>query len=135
MHWADHHVIRETDIGLRAFVTEVTATLLRGNPHRTPGLGTFSTCMRKATADRGACRMAIFRASTELRAYADGGKPPRVSGSHTDAVRALVEAMLNNQGIDVPLLGRMAVVPVPGKKPRLIFHGAKELNDLLASTC
>lgn len=79
--------------------------------------------------------MAMFRASAELRAHADGGKPPRVSGSHTDVVRAIVEAMLTNEGIDVPLLGRMAVVPVPGKKPKLIFHGAKELNDLLASTC
>jgi hypothetical protein len=42
--------------------------------------------------------------------------------------------MQSEQGIDVPLLGRMAVVPVPGKKPKLIFHGDEELNDVLAAS-
>jgi nucleoid DNA-binding protein len=125
--------IRETD-GLRAFVQEVTATLLRGKRHQTLGLGTFSTCTRRATAERVACKMAIFRASAELREYATGGPPPTVSGPHAEVVSVIVEAMQSEQGVDVPLLGRMAVVPVPGKKPKLIFHGAQELNDVLAAS-
>ena len=78
--------------------------------------------------------MAMFRASAELRRYASGGPPPPVSGAHADVVWVIVEAMQSEQGVDVPLLGRMAVVPVPGKKPKLIFHGAKELNDVLAAS-
>lgn len=118
---------------LNAFVQEVTATLLAGKRHQTPGLGTFSTCTRKATADRAACKMAMFRASTQLRECINGGPPPTVSGPHADAANAIIEAMQNGDGIDVPLLGRMAVVPVPGKKPKLIFHGAEELNDVLSA--
>ena len=126
--------IRKTDKRLRAFVQEVTATLLGGKRHRTPGLGTFSTCTRKATADRETCKMAMFRASAELREYASGGLPPPVSGPHAEVVSVIVEAMQSEQGVDVPLLGRMAVVPVPGRKPKLIFHGAEELNDALADS-
>jgi len=126
--------IRKTDQRLRVFVEEVTATLLDGKPHRTPGLGTFSTCTRKATAGRVACTMAMFRASAELREYASGGPPPPVSGPHAEVVSVIIDAMQSEQGVDVPLLGRMAVVPVPGKKPRLIFHGAKELNGVLADS-
>jgi len=126
--------IRKTDKRLRAFVHEVTATLLDGKRHQTPGFGTFSTCTRKATSDRVACKMAMFRASTELREYASGGPPPPVSGPHAEVVRAIVEAMQGEQGVNVPLLGRMAVVTVPGRKPKLIFHGAQELNDVLATS-
>ena len=126
--------IRKTDRRLKAFVQEVTATLLDGKSHRTPGLGTFSTCTRKATADRVACKMAMFRASAELRRYASGGPPPSVSGPHSEVVSDIVEAMQSEQGVDVPLLGRMAVVSVLGKKSKLSFHGAKELNDLLAAS-
>ncbi len=126
--------IRKTDRKLRAFVEEVTATLLDGKRHQTPGLGTFSTCTRKATAKQIACKMAMFRASAELRAYATGGPPPPVSGPHAEVVSVIVEAMQSEQGVDVPLLGRMAVVPVSGKKPKLIFHGAEELNDALAAS-
>ena len=126
--------VRKTDKKLRAFVEEVTATLLDGKRHQTPGLGTFSTCTRRATASRVACKMAMFRASGELRAYANGGPPPLVSGPHAEAVSIIVEAMQSEQGADVPLLGHMAVVPVPGKKPKLIFHGAEELNDVLAAS-
>ncbi|MFT5360555.1 MAG: hypothetical protein ACI9IN_000299, partial [Porticoccaceae bacterium] len=73
------------------------------------GLGTFSTCTRKSTADRAAWKMAMFRASTELREYFIGGPPPCVSGPYADAVNAIIEAMQTGQGIDVPYLGRMAV--------------------------
>ena len=132
--FASRSKIRKTDQKLRVFVEEVTATLLDGKPHRTPGLGTFSTCTRKATAGRVACTMAMFRASAELRAYASGGPPPPVSGPHAVVVSVIIAAMQSEQGVDVPLLGRMAVVPVPGKKPRLIFHGAKELNGILADS-
>ena len=126
--------IRKTDKRLRAFVQEVTATLLDGRRHQTPGLGTFSTCTRKATEDRVACKMAMFRASAELREYVIGGPPPPVSGPHAEVVSVIVEAMQNQDGVEVPLLGRMAVVPVPGKKPKLIFHGAQELNEILATS-
>jgi nucleoid DNA-binding protein len=126
--------IRKTDRGLGAFVQEVTATLLSGKRHRTPGLGTFSTCIRRASPGRVACRMAIFRASAELREYAAGGPPPCISGPHAAAVSTIVNGMQFEPGIEVPLLGRMAVVRVPGRKPRLIFHGAQELNDVLGSS-
>ena len=76
----------------------------------------------------------MFRASAELRGYASGGPPPTVSGPHAEVVGLVVCAMRSEQGVDVPLLGRMAIVPVPGKKPKLIFHGAEELNDLLAAS-
>ena len=129
---ASKRKIRKTDKRLRAFVQEVTATLLDGRRHRTPGLGTFSTCTRKAMPDRVACKMAMFRASAELREHASGGPAPSVSGPHAEVVSVIVEAMQSEWGVDVPLLGRMAVVPVPRKKPKLIFHAAKELNGVLA---
>ena len=132
--FASRPKIRKTDQRLRVFVEEVTATLLDGKLHRTPGLGTFSTCTRKAMAGRVACTMAMFRASAELREYASSGRPPPVSGPHAEVVSVIIDAMQGEQGVDVPLLGRMAVVPVPGKKPRLIFHGAKELNGVLADS-
>jgi hypothetical protein len=77
--------------------------------------------------------MAIFRASAVLRDYASGGPPPSVSGPHAAVVSAIVDAMQNEQGIEVPLLGRMAVVQTRGKK-RLIFHAAKELNDVIVAS-
>jgi hypothetical protein len=77
--------------------------------------------------------MAMFRASVELRAYVTDGRAPLLSRPHTEVVSFIVEAMQSEQGVDVPLLGRMAVVPVPGKKRKLIFHGAKELNDVLTA--
>lgn len=126
--------IRKTDRRLRAFVQEVTATLLDGKRYQISGLGTFSTCTRKAAADRAACRMAMFRAGTELRAYASGGPPPLVSGPHAEVVSVIVKAMQSERGVVVPLLGRMAVVPVPGRNPKLIFHGAEELNRVLAAS-
>lgn len=129
---ANRTKVRKSDARMMAFVQEVTATLLAGKRHQTPGLGTFSTCTRKSTVDRAACKMAMFRASAELRAHATGGPPPLVSGPHAEVVNAIIEAMQIGQGIDVPGLGRMAVIPLPGKKPRLIFHGAEELNDVLS---
>ncbi len=53
---------------------------------------------------------------------------------HAEVVSVIVEAMQSEQGVNVPLLGRMAVVPVPGRKPMLIFHGAEELNGVLANS-
>ena len=79
--------------------------------------------------------MVMFRASAELRAYATGGSLPLVSGLHAEVVSFIVEAMQIEQGVDVPILGRMAVVSVVGKKAKLIFHGAQELNDVLAGSC
>jgi hypothetical protein len=69
--------------------------------------------------------MAMFRASAELRAYVTDGRAPLLSRPHTEVVSFIVEAMQSEQGVDVPLLGRMAVVPVPGKKPKLIFTAPK----------
>lgn len=123
--------ILRKDKSLLAFVQEVTATLLEGKRHQTPGLGTFSSCTRKATADRVICTMAMFRASTQLREYVCGGPAPAVSGPHAALVHVIIAAMQSEQGVDVPQLGRMAVVPVPGRRPKLIFHGAAELNDTL----
>ena len=57
-----------------------------------------------------------------------------MSGPHSEAVSIIVQAMQGERGVVVPLLGHMAVVPVPGKKPKLIFHGAEELNRILATS-
>ena len=61
----------KTNDMLRAFAAEVTSTLLDGNRHQTPGLGTFSTCIRKASAKRSACKMVMFRASLERMPLVD----------------------------------------------------------------
>jgi hypothetical protein len=78
--------------------------------------------------------MAMFRASAELRSYATGGPLPHFSGPHAKALNTIVHGMQNEAGITVPRLGRMAVVAVPRGKPRLIFHGAVELNGLLVES-
>ena len=124
----------ESNKGLSAFVREVTATLLDGGRHQTPGLGTFSTCTRKATATRAACKMAMFRASAELREYATGGSHPLVTGPHIEVVNKVIEAMITGPGVEIPGLGLMAVVQDSGKKQRLIFHGADELNEVIATS-
>lgn len=123
---------RTGDEALHAFVAEVAAALQQGKLHRTPGLGTFTTCSRKAAPGRDISKMAIFRASAEFRAYASGGQRPSLSGPHAKALGVVVEAMRSAGGVDVPLLGRMAIVPVPHAKPKIIFHAAQELNDALA---
>ena len=74
-------------------------------------------------------KMAMFQASAELREYVSGGPPPKVSAPHVEWVNVIVEAMQSDQGVDVPCLGSIAVVPVPGKRPKLIFHGAEEINS------
>ena len=122
------------DRRLQVFVREVTAALLASQQYRAPGLGTFSTCTRRATPGRPSSTMAIFRASAELREHASGGRPPDILGPHAWVLKAIVKGMQSKQGITIPLLGRMAVVPMPGKKPKLIFHGAKELNERLATS-
>lgn len=118
----------------QAFAEEVTGTLLGGQRHQTPGFGTFSTCTRKATGDRAACTIAMFRPSAELREHASGGQPPNISGSHVDAVNEIIGAMQGEPGADVPLLGRLTVLQTPGKKPKLIFHGCEELNRALTDS-
>ena len=72
----------------------------------------------------------MFRASAELRGYADCGHLPVFQEPHARALR-IARGM--HRGITIPLLGRMAVVSVPGAKPKLIFHGARELNERLAA--
>jgi len=123
--------MRKNDKKLNAFTQEVTAALQNGKRFRVSGLGTFSTCTRKAAEDRTACKMAMFRASSELRDYALGGPLPTVEGPHAEIVHTIIEAMQSEEGVHIPLLGRMAVVPVLGKNPKLIFHGAEELNSRL----
>ena len=76
----------------------------------------------------------MFRASPELRDFASGGRSPTLSGPHAKAVGTIVQGMQRKAGISIPRLGRMAVVPVLGGKPKLIFHGAEELNDMLAGS-
>ena len=123
----------EHDQILRVFIQEVTLALIAGQRYRAPGLGTFSPCKRQATPGRSSSTMAIFRASAELRQYASGGPLPNLSGAHAQALRIITEGMQGAQGITIPLLGRMAVVREPSARPRLIFHGATELNERMAA--
>jgi len=118
---------------LQALAHEVAATLVAGKAFRLPHFGTFTTCTRRATSERAATTMAMFTASTELRAYASGGPLPNFSGHHAAAMRLIAQGMLSEHGVTIPQLGRMAAVPVSGSKPKLIFHGATELNTVLAT--
>jgi nucleoid DNA-binding protein len=122
------------DEELQAFVDEVRAVLQHGDRHSTPGFGTFSTCTRKAAPGRPACTMAMFRASKQLRAHVSDGAEAQVSGAHTPVVRAIIAAMQRAPGVDVPRLGHLGLVPVRGKKPRLIFHADPEFNGTLTVT-
>ena len=125
----DQEPMTFSDAELQLLVREVTEALVDGKKHQTTGFGTFSTCTRKAKPDRPACKIAMFRASPQLREYASGGPAPVVTGPHAKTLNLIISAMRNEHGADVPGLGRLAVVP--GEKPKLIFHAARQLNDLL----
>ena len=57
-----------TDKRLRAFVLEVTATLLEGKPHRTPGLGTFASFSTSSIVSLGSSeRLPRFRSKSAIR--------------------------------------------------------------------
>ena len=127
-----NYKFRKNDKKLKAFVQDVAETLCKGDRYQASGFGTFSTCSRKATADRAACKMAMFRGSNELRDFASGGTLPTISGPHTDVIDIIIHAMLEPQGIDIPAFGRMAAISESGKKPKLIFHAAEEFNNLLS---
>lgn len=113
------------------FADELRGALLRGDRFKVPALGTFTTCTRKATTDRAACTIAMFRASKELRAHVADGSDLQVSGPHAELVTSLVAAMQAEHGVDVPGLGHLEAVRVAGKTPRLIFHADPMFNDLL----
>ena len=81
--------IHEADERLRVFVAEVTSALVDGKRHQTLGLGTLSTCTLKASAKTTDCKMAMFRASSEVRAYVTGGPPPLVSRPHPEVVSVI----------------------------------------------
>jgi nucleoid DNA-binding protein len=123
--------LRKNDKRIKTFVQEVTSSLVIGKKHQVPGLGTFSTCSRKDSSGRSTCKIAMFRPSAELRDFASGGAYPSISGPHEEAVRYIIESMKNEEGVEIPHFGRMAVVPVKGKSPKLIFHGSEELNETL----
>ena len=128
----DKFKFRKNDKKLKAFIQGVAKMLVKGDRFQVSGFGTFSTCSRKATVDRAACKMAMFRASNELRDFASGGKLPTITGPHSDVIDVIVQAMLEPQGIDIPAFGRMAAVKEAGNKPKLIFHAAEEFNNLLS---
>lgn len=123
--------LRKNDKRIKTFVQEITSSLALGKKYQVPGLGTFTTCSRKDSSGRVTCKIAMFRPSAELRDYASGGVCPSVSGQYEDAIRYIIEAMKNEEGVQIPRLGRLAVIPAKGKKPKLIFHGADELNNAL----
>ena len=123
--------LRKNDKRLKAFIQDITTTLQAGNRTQIKGFGTFSICTRKATKDRAACKMAMFRASTELRDYSMGGSLSAIESPHAEIIHVIIDGMQSEEGINIPNLGRMAVVPVSGKNPKIIFHGADELNSIL----
>ena len=126
--------IPERDRNLSLFAREVTLALLAGSSYRAPGFGTFSTCTRRAAPGRPCSTMAMVRASVELREYACGGPLPKLSGPHARALKTIVQGMQSERGITIPRFGRVAVVPMPSGKPKLIFHGAAELNARIAAS-
>ncbi|MDH5325539.1 MAG: hypothetical protein OEZ68_12100 [Gammaproteobacteria bacterium] len=122
--------IRKNDKRLTALVTEISLDLSQGKKHVVAGLGTFSACSRKAGAGNPACTIAMFRACTELRDYAEGGTKPKTEGTHAPIVQIILNAMKTQETVDIPRFGRLAMVK-DGKKTKLIFHGADELNGKL----
>lgn len=50
------------------------------------------------------------------------GLPQNCPIPHTEVVCVIVETMQNAEDIEIPLLGRMAMVSVTGKNPKLILH-------------
>ena len=125
----------KTNEMLRAFAAEVTSTLLDGNRHQTPGLGTFPTNFEKQGQRELLAKWLCFGRARSLERMPLVDHYHSCPRPHAELVSFTVEAMQMEQGVDVPLLGRMAVVPVVGKKPKLISNGAQELNDVLAGSC
>lgn len=111
-------------------IQDVTETLVDGKRYQIPGLGTFSTCTRKATSDRDECTIAMFRASVELRDFVSGGAQPNLTGPHQELALIIIKAMQNEGDVEIPGLGTLAIVPMQGKRPKITFHGAKQLNSV-----
>lgn len=112
-------------------INEVTASLVSGKKITVEGLGTFSSCTRKATATRDACTIAMFRADKSLRTHIDTQAELSVSGAHAEAVTTIIQAMQQTGGVDVPDFGHFEAVAVSGKPHKLIFHADAVLNDKL----
>lgn len=118
--------------GLDAFTDAVRTALLAGKRLAVPAFGTFTRCTRKAKGDRPACRIAMWRANAGLRTQLEGGAPVQLEGRHQHVVAALIQGMDTEAGVQVPGLGRFAVLR-SGQKTKLIFHAAAELNDALSA--
>lgn len=122
---------REDNV-IQEFVQAVTSSLLAGKKYPIPGFGTFSTCSRKDESGQPVCKIAMFRASSELRDFSTGGPSPTFTGPHAVVVSHIVENMQNEGGVDIPLLGQMVCEPVKGKNTKFIYRGALELNNALS---
>jgi len=73
----------------------------------------------------------MWRADAALREHIQGGPPKESAGLHGAAVAGIIAAMMGDGGVDLPQLGRLGLVRVAGKKPKLTFHAADELNAAL----
>ena len=124
----------KNDKRLTHMVNDITAELKQGKKYQAPGFGTFSTCTRKATQEHAACTMAMFRASAEFRDYSSGGRMPAISGPHKDIVKLIAKAVKSGHEVTIPRFGLITLLQDDGAKPRLIFHGAAELNGSLTES-
>ena len=124
--------IRKNDKRLTEFVKDVASSLQDGKKFQTPGLGTFSTCTRKAAQGRPACTISMFRPSTELREYIGGGVIPSIQGPHKEILKLIARTMKTQDEFVVPRLGTFVIDSSSVKNTKVSFQGAKELNDSLS---
>jgi len=126
--------IRKNGKHAKAFIRDVKVALVAGKKYQIPGFGTFSSCSRKDSLGRVICKIAMFRASSELRDFAAGGSFPDISSAHTEIITRIINAMQDSLGVEIPEFGRMAFVADKGKSLKIIFHSADEFNYALSGS-
>lgn len=122
--------IRRNDKRITQFVTDITKTLQSGNKHQTTGLGTFSTCTRKAAGGKPTCTITMFRPSKEFRDYMSGGAMPKMDGPHKEVVKIITKSIKSASELEVPKLG-VFCIDSSGENTRITFQGTIELNSSL----
>lgn len=121
---------RKNDRKLKQFAADLTESLQHGEKYKIPGFGIFTTCSRKSADGEQTYTIAMFRASSELRDFSQGGSCPDIESEHSETIVKIISGMSQENGIQIPGLGIMAFVSEKGKT-KIIFNGNGELNEHL----